>query len=74
MGTHDRIPSDTTISRHEPPKGVRWRGLRELDIFGQIKEDKHPVNLHLEAIGTLGPPPLVIDADKQTPTPPSLVQ
>ena len=56
-GTHDRIPPDPAISRHESPNGAPSEpsGTRH---FHQIDGDKHQTDLRLGVREILEPPPL----------------
>jgi hypothetical protein len=58
MGTHNRIPSDPAISKHELPNGIcRW-SLPKLDTH-QINEGRHQSDLRLGTRGTLGTAPII---------------
>jgi hypothetical protein len=67
MGAYDQIPLD-----QQSPKRVAQESSPAepsgTQHFGQIKEDKHSVDLHLDKRETRGPTHLFNDADKQAPT------
>jgi hypothetical protein len=57
MVVHDRIPSDSTISKHESSNGVHRWSLPELDIPARSIKTMQQVDLYLDVRGFLGLPP-----------------